>query len=319
MKNDQNLKPILEALVAGQKQIADAIKESNVILENTLEAQSRPQKVEIKGAEVVTIQGKPGENADEGKVVETVSKQLPKQDEIVAEVVEKVRPLIVAQVPTKKELIEDIMPTLETMVPEDGEDGKDGDDGEDADPKEVAELLKSDPEFVEATKGTPGTPGKPGKAGSPDTGEQIIKKIRSVKENGLKSDDISDFDERMRRSKNMLGYLRELGDVEIVGEPNGALVLTWNTTKHKWVATSAAGGVQPLAYDISDQFDGNVSTFTLPPYSAILMFNITGWPPNGALRPTVDFTTPSSTTVSLAGGLSAPELGATGIILYIPA
>lgn len=68
--------------------------------------------------------------------------------------------------------------------------------------------------------------------------------------------------------------------------------------------------------DVSSQFDGLTTTFTIPTYTSIKLFIITGWPPNGALRPTTDFTTPSSTTVSLTTQVSAPESGATGIILY---
>lgn len=69
--------------------------------------------------------------------------------------------------------------------------------------------------------------------------------------------------------------------------------------------------------DISNQFNGSATTFTIPNYSTILSFTITGWPPNGNLRPTVDFTTPTSTTVALVTSqVQAPPAGATGIILY---
>lgn len=69
--------------------------------------------------------------------------------------------------------------------------------------------------------------------------------------------------------------------------------------------------------DISSQFDGIVTTFTIPAYTEIVAFLITGWPPNGVLRPTVDFTTPTSTTVALVTSqVSAPEAGTTGIIIY---
>lgn len=79
---------------------------------------------------------------------------------------------------------------------------------------------------------------------------------------------------------------------------------------------SSAGGVIPLAYDISAQFNGIATTFTLPTYSAILSFTITGWPPDGNLRPAIDFTTPTNTTVVIS--TTAPVGGTTGIILYIP-
>lgn len=80
---------------------------------------------------------------------------------------------------------------------------------------------------------------------------------------------------------------------------------------------SQVSGVQ--VEDISSQFDGLTTTFTIPEYSNIVLFILTGWPPNGALRPTVDFTEASSTTVSLTSEVSAPINGSTGIILYVPA
>lgn len=71
--------------------------------------------------------------------------------------------------------------------------------------------------------------------------------------------------------------------------------------------------------DISSQFDSVTTTFTIPSYSSILSFNITGWFPNGELANS-DFTTPTNTTVSLVvPPLSAPASGTTGIILYVPA
>lgn len=71
--------------------------------------------------------------------------------------------------------------------------------------------------------------------------------------------------------------------------------------------------------DISSQFDGATTTFTVPSYSSITAFLITGWAPNGILRPTVDFTTPTSTSVALVSAqVSAPVAGTTGIIIYRP-
>lgn len=71
--------------------------------------------------------------------------------------------------------------------------------------------------------------------------------------------------------------------------------------------------------DISSQFDGSTTSFTVPSYSAIVLVILTGWPPNGALRPTVDFTTPDSTHIALqTGQVTAPVSGTTGIVLYAP-
>ena len=84
-------------------------------------------------------------------------------------------------------------------------------------------------------------------------------------------------------------------------------------------ATGGGGGADIEQVDISDQFDGSETTFTLPEYSSIVLVVVTGWYPNGALRPGVDFITPTDTTIELAGDLSAPVSGSRGIILYKPA
>lgn len=80
--------------------------------------------------------------------------------------------------------------------------------------------------------------------------------------------------------------------------------------------TATPAGTSVNTYDISSQFDGITTIFTLPVFKNILMFTITGWPPNGTLRPTTDFTTPTNTTVTLTAQVSAPAAGTTGIILY---
>lgn len=94
----------------------------------------------------------------------------------------------------------------------------------------------------------------------------------------------------------------------------------FNKTKYKFSELmhgggSTGGGSVVFSYDISSQFDGIATTFTLPTYTSILSFTITGWPPNGNLRPIVDFTTPTNTTVAIL--TPAPVAGSTGIILYI--
>lgn len=82
--------------------------------------------------------------------------------------------------------------------------------------------------------------------------------------------------------------------------------------------TTGSGGSVAVA-DITSQFDGVTTTFTIPSYTGILLFIITGWPPNGALDPSADFTTPSATTVALnTSQVTAPVAGTTGIILYTP-
>lgn len=96
-----------------------------------------------------------------------------------------------------------------------------------------------------------------------------------------------------------------------------SLIATYNGNGR--VTVSAGVSSLPLAYDISSQFNGSTTTFTVPAYSSILLFNITGWPPNGLLRQTTDFTTPDNTHISLTSQVAAPVAGTTGIVLYVPA
>lgn len=252
-------------------------------------------------------EGKPGKDADETKIIDGIME------------------LVKERIPTPEDIAEIVLPRMEK--PKDGKMGARGPKGDKGDaPKmsDIVDLLLTDKNFLAQAKGPKGDtpeaiPGKPGKDGSPDTAEQIVEKINA----GDAQIDASKIKGIFRNKDGEhkgggAGYLRELADVEIIGEPSGTLVLTWDPTKHKWVA-QATQAITPVAYDISSQFDGVATTFTIPAYSAILLFNITGWPPNGSLRPTVDFTTPSNTTVALTSEVSAPMAGASGIILIIPA
>lgn len=258
-------------------------------------------------------EGKPGKDADEKGVADVVMSRVKEM------------------IPTAEDVAEIVLPRMEK--PQDGKEGPMGPQGPQGDaPKmsDIIELLLTDKVFLAKAKGPKGekgdsVKGKDGKDGSPDTAEQIVAKINAAdfqidasKVRGIFKQNASKEGEKGTRQG--VGYLADLSDVEILSEPTGPLVLSWSTTKKKWVAVSvgALGGV-PLAIDISSQFNGILKTFVLPAYSSILSFTLTGWPPNGALRPTVDFTTPSGTTVTLTGEVSAPAAGTTGIILIIPA
>lgn len=85
-------------------------------------------------------------------------------------------------------------------------------------------------------------------------------------------------------------------------------------------AVSSGGGTTVSVVDLSSQTDGVTSSFLMPAYSTILMVIITGWAPNGILRPTVDFTLPDSTHIALVTSqVAVPASGTTLIVLYVPA
>lgn len=250
--------------------------------------------------------GEPGKDADEPGIIE------------------KVMAKVKAMIPTAQEVSEILKPLIKGDKGDKGDRGDKGDKGDAPLTSDIVDFLLSSVDFLKKAKGPKGDKGDsiqgpPGKDGSPDTGKDIVAKINAG-EDQIDASKIKGIFGGKNKNRNDIGYLRELSDVEILEEPTGAFALVWSLTKKKWVPVNlGAGGGVPLAVDISSQFDGVATTFTLPAYSAILMFNITGWPPNGALRPTVDFTTPSSTSVALTAEVPAPESGATGIVLIIPA
>lgn len=173
----------------------------------------------------------------------------------------------------------------------DGVDGKNGIDGRDG---------KDGKPGIDGKDGTPGIPGKNGKDGNPgqnatiNLDEIIDTLIAKIKKE--KPIDIS----HIRNADSFIFQGTKYKTHELM---HGA----GTTSSSQTIATA----------DISSQFNGIATTFTLPAYTSILLFTITGWPPNGALRPTVDFTTPTNTTVTLDAALGAPVSGTTGIILYI--
>lgn len=75
-------------------------------------------------------------------------------------------------------------------------------------------------------------------------------------------------------------------------------------------------GVTPVSIDLSSQCDGVTTLFNLGvAVTGVLQVTITGWPPNGALRPTVDFTVPDASHIQFTSQVSAPEVGTTLIVL----
>lgn len=177
-------------------------------------------------------------------------------------------------------------------------------------------------------KGEPGKDGigKPGRNGKSPRIEDIVAAVLEAMPDPEKGEAGKDaefdadalyksFIKRMKKEKAL--------DISNIGNAqsflfNGKRYKTEELMKGGGPILTGRGSIQ--SYDISSQFDGVSTTFTIPQYLSIVQFIITGWPPNGVLRPTVDFTTPSSTTVSLVpASVTAPASGTSGIILYVAA
>jgi hypothetical protein len=118
-------------------------------------------KVEIKGAEVVTIKGEQGEVGPE-----------PSDERLRGIIIPLIPEPIEGRPGEKGEKGDKPVAGVDYPIPENGKDGIDGRDGE----------------------SIVGPPGAPGKDGSPDTGEQIIEKINEA-EGLIKKEKIEGLDE----------------------------------------------------------------------------------------------------------------------------
>jgi len=75
-------------------------------------------------------------------------------------------------------------------------------------------------------------------------------------------------------------------------------------------------GVIPVSIDLSSQCNGATTLFDLgTTVTSVLQVTVTGWPPNGELRPTVDYTVPDTSHIQLTAQVSAPESGTTLMVL----
>lgn len=217
------------------------------------------------------------------------------------------------------QLIEGIMPSVTK-----GEPGTNGIDGKDAHTPTKAELLALiEPLIPEPIRGDRGYEGLPGQDAHTPTDEELRALIvdlipkptpgRDGKDAKIPTiDEIYEtFIKRMRKEKAL--------DISQIRNADSFI---FNGTKYKIHELMHGGGSSSSSQtvataDISSQFNGSATTFTIPAYSSILLFTITGYPPEGALRPTTDFTTPTATTVTIS--TPAPVSGTTGIIIYIAA
>lgn len=190
---------------------------------------------------------------------------------------------------------------------------------------------------VKGKKGEPGTPGIPGKDGSPDSPEQIAEKVNTLTEaveakviKGLPT--VEDFVAAIKKNK-----LLDISDIRnaLFGRKSkkidtsdlrwhgggiskltaGANITITELPDGVGYSISATGGAIPFVVDLSDQCDGGTTLFTLPAFTNVLQLTITGWPPNGVLRPTIDFGVVDPTHIQFTSEVSAPESGTTLLAL----
>ncbi len=198
--------------------------------------------------------------------------------------------------PSSQELVDLIEPLIPAPIP-----GEKGDDGHTPSKEELRALIK--PLIPQPLKGDKGD------SATPTHTTEVIKQ-----ELTLTADIVKEIVQLMRK-------LPEKDRLEIQDIRNSnSFIFGGNKYKIEELMHGGSGptpsGSLVFTYDISSQFDSVKTTFTLPTYYSILSVTFTGWPPEGNLRPTVDFTTPTSTTIALTAQVTAPPSGTTGIVLY---
>lgn len=210
--------------------------------------------VELKGVSVVTIKGDKGDTGDQG---------IPGKD--------------------GSDGADSKVPGPKGDPGVDGTNGRDGKDSKVPGPK--GDRGDVGPAGV---RGKDGLKGKAGADGSPDTGEDILKKINKDKTTLIKRDKVEGLDEIERRART--------------AEANS-----------QW---RGGGGSFVYAHDISASLNGVLKTFTLVANAKVISVFASSFP--GVFRPTTDYTTTSSTITFTSEITAASTLaaGQTVIILY---
>ena len=224
----------LDMNIEGNAKIAEKIGEVAQAISEKKDDGVR--KIKIEGIEVITLKGdkgnpgNDGKDADEQKIIDSVTEKIPKKEDIVADVT----PSILEKVPKLSDIVAEVVPHIKN--------GEDGDDGNDADPEKVAEIIKSDQSFLEKIKGNKG---EPGKDGSPDTAQEIVRKLSSLTDEERFS--YLFLKETPTVFRNGMGYLKNLTDVQILTDPTNGQGLIWDSTLKVWKpGTVSSSGGSPL-------------------------------------------------------------------------
>lgn len=164
---------------------------------------------------------------------------------------------------------------IEQVVLERAATLKSGDKGEQGDPGETIV----------------GPPGPPGKDGSPDTGQEILKKVQKLPEDERwEIEDVNGLEEELKR------LLKARSTTIFGGAPTGHLM---------------------QSYDLSSQLNGVLRTFTLPAFYQIVSVHLSSFP--GILRPTTDYTWNANTfTITFTSEIPDNSIatGQTCIVLF---
>lgn len=151
---------------------------------------------------------------------------------------------------------EEIESFLKEITPKKGTDYFDGEKGEKGDTGERGEKGEKGDQGIQGEKGNDGKDGDDGKDGSPDTPKQIIEKLRKLKKGTRLSfekdlDDVPNIQDEIKKAVSRatglgIKYLKDLGDIDIIGQINDnttdGWVLTWDFKKTKFVLSPRGSG-----------------------------------------------------------------------------
>ncbi len=200
--------------IKGQNKILDMILQTTFDMAQKMDEKKGPTEVKLVGPEIQVMKGETGDKGDIGDKGDTGPQ---------------------GEQGMKGEKGED---GIQGAQGERGEQGMKGDTG--------PQGIRGETGKTGAT-GPKGEAGQNGKNGSPDTGEDIVAKLRSLEQSARLSwkdlKDTPDFVPRNDHKGSGGGYLRELSDVAIGNtDPTHGYVLSWNATIKRWVPTAVASG-----------------------------------------------------------------------------
>jgi hypothetical protein len=209
---ENNLEPILENMIIqndeSQKILTDinnSIKEKNV---------TPKIEIEVDGATIEVVEGPKGDKGDDGKKGDKGDKGENGKDGKdgisvdKGEVISDVLDIVLQEIPTVEEIVSQI------PIPKDGINGKDANENE---------IIKTVLEIIPKPKN-----GKDGKGGSPDTGKQIVTKLKTLKKGErLSYDDLDNTPDFGFNQTSKTVSLQEIDNVDLsaVTVTNGKYVL----------------------------------------------------------------------------------------------
>lgn len=275
----ESLTEIAEANLVQQDRTLEAIRDLEPILENSLVAQDAIREAitatpiaSIENGASITIKGVKG---DDGYTpVKGVDYYTPEeQEELIATILPSATPILGQDYFTLEERESFASEILSAATPVKGVDYFDGADGRDGKDGRDGESIVG----PQGPRGLRGLKGTDGKDGSPDTGDDIVRKIDGLLPySSLKgAPDLNNF---MNRIASRDYDLVELKDVQITNPSNGE-VLKYDSTLRKWV--NGTGGSSGIVQSVV-----------------------------GSTYIGVDSTTPASPIVSLLTGIPATYIGA---------